>query len=375
MPKEAPNIASRRDDWRRSLSDIQAQPLEFCPSFPQVAQRWNDWWQFKADRPLIIASAAKTADIRWDKAFDLFDRPADWLHIRRQQLEQTHYVGEALPAIRADIGPVATAAFIGAPLHLASAEQTTWQDPIIDSWQEAMPLALEPHNTWLEKVLLLLETIAQDAHGRYLACLPDLSGAIDALANMRTTQKLCFDLFEQPETVLAAASQVVDAWEAVFVQMYDLLLAHDVGITQFVPCWADSPFTVPTCDFNALIGPREFQAGCLPSLKDQARRAGRCVLHVDGPDAARHVEALTQDSDITALQYTPGAATPSALAVVPMLQRIQRHQVPIVINSSLDEVRTLAPQLDPQGTAILVSDVQTCRQADDLIEWRDKEYD
>lgn len=374
MNGNSQTIASRGDDWRKSLTDIQAGPLKFCPSFPQVAQRWNDWWKFNADRPLIICAPPKTPDIRWDKALDLLDQPANWLRLRRQQLEQTHYVGETLPAIRVDIGPVAMAAFMGAPLHLAPLEQTTWQTPIIDSWQDAMPLALEPQNAWLKKVLLLLETIAQDARGEYLACLPDLTGAIDALANIRTTQKLCFDLYEQPETLLLAASQAVDAWETVFVRMYDLLLANGVGVTQFIPCWADSPFTVPTCDFNALIGPRDFQATCLPSLKDQARRAGLCVLHLDGPAAARHADALARDPDITAIQYTPGAATPSALAVLPMLQMIQRHKVPIVICASIDEVKPLARQLDPRGLAILVSQETTCQQADHLIDWRDKQF-
>ena len=62
------------------------------------------------------------------------------------------------------------------------------------------------------------------------------------------------------------------------------------------------------------ISPTDFVEVCLPSLHEQARRAGRAVYHLDG--APRHARALAEDSAITAIQYTPGDGTPSALAVL-----------------------------------------------------------
>ena len=83
-----------------------------------------------------MAAVAKTRDIRWDKLLDQLDQPDEWVRLRRLQVEQTHYVGESLPFARVDIGPVAMAAFLGTPLHLADEEQTSWQDPIIETWEE-----------------------------------------------------------------------------------------------------------------------------------------------------------------------------------------------------------------------------------------------
>lgn len=368
------SIAVRRQDWHKSLTRIQSEPLMYCPSFPEVAQRWNDWWRFKSNRPLVIAQVAKTSSIRWDKAFDLLEQSEEWIRVRRRQVEQTHYVGEALPFVRVDIGPVAMGAFMGAPLHFALTEQTSWQSPVIESWDNTIRLEVNPSNAWLRKVLSLMEKLAEDARGEYLVCLPDLTGAIDALANMRTTQKLCFDLYEHREDVLLAGAQAVDAWETVFSRMYDLVLGLGVGITQWVSCWADSPFTVPTCDFNALIGPEDFKDVCMPSLKEQARRAGLCVFHLDGPDAARHAETLAEDPDITAVQYTPGAATPSALSMLPMLRMFQQHKVPLFIGCPLDEVKQLAQELDPRGVAIRVSGLSAPEQADTLIDWREQAF-
>lgn len=368
------SIAARSKAWRKSLGQIQASGLKYCPSLPEVAQRWNAWWRYKSDIPLIVAQVAIASDIRWDKAFDLLDQPGEWVRLRRKQVEQTQYFGEALPSVRVDIGPVAMAAFMGAPLHFAMTEQTSWQTPVIESWENAKRLEASPDNAWLKKVLLLMEALVEDARGNYLVCLPDLTGAIDAIANMRGPQNLCFDLYEHREAVLEAAAQAVDAWEMVFGRMYDLILGRGAGVAQWVSCWADSPFTVPTCDFNALIGVEDFKAVCMPSLKEQARRAGLCVLHLDGPDAARHAETLAADKDITAVQYTPGAGTPSALAKLPMFRMFQEHKKPLFIECPYDEVKQLARELDPSGCAIRVSSLTSQEQAAELIRWREKEF-
>jgi len=374
MNHEDERIAARRTAWRKALEQIQASSLTYCPSFPDVAARWNAWWRFSSDAPLIVAELRRPADIRWDKAFDLLDQPGEWVRLRRKQVEQTDYFGEALPFVRVDIGPVAMGAFMGAPLRFAMAEQTSWQAPVIETWEKETRLVVDPDNAWFRKVLLLLEMLAADAHGHYLVCLPDLTGAMDAIANMRGTQNLCFDLYEEREAVLLASAQAVDAWELVFSRMYDHVLGLGAGVTQWVSCWAAAPFTVPTCDFNALIGVEDFQAVCMPSLKEQARRAGLCVFHLDGPDAARHAETLAEDPDITAVQYTPGAGTPSALAKLPMFRMFQKHEVPLFIDCPLDEVKQLVQELDPRGCAIRVSGLESKKQAEELIQWREKTF-
>jgi hypothetical protein len=369
------SVAEHAVCWHEALQRIQEQPLTCCAAFPSVARRWREWWTFRADRPLLLAQAPKVAGIRWDKAFDLIDRPDEWVAVQRRKIASTHYVGEALPFARIDIGPVATAAFLGAPLHLAAAEQTSWQMPTVDAWPHPMRLETESADTWLGKVLRLIACTAADARGAYLVGLPDLTGAIDVLANMRTPEKLCLDLFERRAAVLAAAEEVVTAWESVFVRMYDTVLGAGAGITQWICCWADVPFTVPTCDFNALIGPSDFDAVCLPSLAEQARRAGRCVFHLDGPAAARHAPALAETPEITAVQYTPGAGTPSVLAMLPMFRMLQAHRKPLFIETPFEEAQALAGELDPAGLAIRVaSGIETPAQADALFEWRERAF-
>lgn len=372
--KEDLKADSKKQKWHGLLTDIQAKPLQQCPKFPEIARRWNAWWRFEADRPLVIGQITDKSDIRWDKAFDLLDQPEAWLEVRRKQVEHTIFIGETLPSIRVDIGPVSIAAFLGAPLHFAHAEQTSWQDPIIRSWEEALPLRVDPDNPWLRQVMMILEQLSDDAQGKYVVCLPDLTGAVDVLANLRSTEKLCFDLIESREYVKTAADNAADAWKTVFDRMYNVVLSQGAGITQWISCWADTPFTVPTCDFNALIGPKDFREVCMPPIKKQARHAGLCVFHLDGPDAARHADTLAEDPDITAVQYTPGAGAPSALAMLPMFKNFQKYKKPLFIDCPLSEFKPLTQALEPSGLAVRISEFNTVETAEALIKWRDAEF-
>jgi len=122
--------ADLRFKWQTKFTEIGRRALTFCPEFPAVGRRWDKWWSFQSERPLLVASAKKRKDIYWGKGLHLLDQPKEWLKIRRLQVENTHYVGEALPSIRVDIGPVSIGAFLGAPLHLSEETQTVWQENI-----------------------------------------------------------------------------------------------------------------------------------------------------------------------------------------------------------------------------------------------------
>ncbi len=358
----------RHDEWARKLGAVSARPLEFCPEFPDIAARWERWWQFAAERPLLHASAFTGPGIYRGKAFHLIDRPGQWLAAQRLQLTNTHYVADALPRIRADIGPVAIAAFLGAPLSLSEAEQTSWQQTVISDWEHAPALRFDPDNPWFKRVLELLAMIADDARGRYLVCTPDLTGAIDTLVNLRGPDQMCLDLFDHREEVLAAAMKIMAAWEPIYETVMDTVLERGAGITQWLDCWSNQPFTIPTCDFNALLGQRDFAEVCLPSLVKQADIAGRLLFHLDGPQAARHAPTLGAATCIAAVQYTPGAGTPSALAKLDMLRGLQEAGKPVLVVTPKAEVLALARQLDPRATAIMVDDKLTQGEADELAQ-------
>jgi hypothetical protein len=346
------------------MKTIQEQPLAFCPDYPERVARWEAWWRFQADRPLVCVSVGTRKDVRWDKAFDLLEKPDAWLKVRRAQLENTHWAGDDVPSIRVDIGPVATAAFVGAPLHFSAADNTSWQTPVIESWDPPPRLKLDPKNRWYCAVMKLLRVTAADAAGKYAVMMPDYSGAVDALANLRGAENLLLDLYDHRAEAIRAANELVDAWEAAYRQTNQILAAAGAVMTTWIGVASRVPYTVPTCDFNYMIGPQDFIEICLPSLREQARRAGRCALHVDGPGAAKHVEAIAAAPEITAVQYTPGAATPSALERIDLFKRWQAAGKPVIVCCPKAEVPELLRQLDPRGLLICPGGVSSPAEAD-----------
>ncbi|MEI8243848.1 MAG: hypothetical protein WCI17_11315 [bacterium] len=351
------------------MKAIQEQPLTCCPDYPERVARWEAWWTFASDRPLACVSVGTNKNIRWDKAFDLLEQPEQWLAVRRAQLENTHWAGDEVPSIRVDIGPVAIAAFAGAPLHFSAAENTSWQHPIIRSWDPLPPLRLDPDNRWYRAVMKLLEVTAADAAGNYAVMMPDYSGAVDALANLRGSEDLLLDLYDHRAAVIRAADALVDVWEGAYRRTNEILAASGAAMTTWVGPGSRVPYTVPTCDFNYMIGPQDFIETCLPSLREQARRAGRCALHVDGPGAANHAEAIASAPEITAVQYTPGAATPSALERIHLFKRWQAAGKPVVVCCPKEEVPEIVRQLDPRGLLIWPSGVSSPSEADEMAKY------
>ena len=151
-----------------------------------------------------------------------------------------------------------------------------------------------------------------------------------------------------------AVDAIYPSWHRAFSMLYRVTLEQGAGIIHWLGIWSNRPYMIPACDFNALIGPRQFEALFLPDIARQAETAGRAVFHLDGPDAARHIDALLEIPAIRAIQFTPGAGTPSALAWIDMFRKIQRRGRSLFIVCPGQEVLALCEALPPQGLAIVV---------------------
>ncbi|MDR0901855.1 MAG: hypothetical protein LBM92_03695 [Opitutaceae bacterium] len=349
--------ADRFAQWKRQLTAISSQPLELCPAFPEIAARWEDWWNFRADRPLMMASSILRDDIYWGRGFRFLENGEhdQWLRAMRAQVENVRWLGELLPRVRVDIGPEAPAAFLGAPLHLSEQEQTAWNTPVIESWEPPPEFKFDPDNKWFRLVVSLFERLAEEARGRHVVCLPDMGGAVDVLVNMRSPTMLCMDIMDDArEAVKAAALQVADAWAPMYNTILDTILGRGTGYINQMSPWSNEAYVVPTCDFNAMIGPADFEEICIPSLRRHAEHAGRICFHLDGPQASRHAEALGRQDWIQTVQYSPGEGTPSALAKLAMFRGLQEAGKPLLVVAPIGEVEEIARKLDPRGLAIWV---------------------
>lgn len=353
--------------WVQTLQQIAAKPLEFCVDFPTIARRFEAWWARNLlDRPVFIAAADTNPRRPITRRLELLDQPDAWFEAKFADMLQLHRVGDALPNIRVDLGPVLLGGMFGGMLEFGA--DTSWTRAFInDDWSNAPEWIIHDDNHWWTLLQELMQRVAENAAGRYLVCTPDLGGSGDVLLNLRGSTQLCLDMIDQPHHACQAIDAIYAAWHRVFTTLYECAVKKGAGLIHWLGLWSNRPYIIPACDFNSMIGPNEFESIFLPDIAHQATTVGRAVFHLDGPDAARHIDALLKVPDIQAIQFTPGAGTPSALAWVHMFRRIQQCNRSLLVVCPPEEVIALCEALRPEGLGILLDAPLAPSELNDLF--------
>ena len=353
-------------DWQATLTQIAAGPLDYAPDFATIAARHEAFWANEMlDRPLFLASVNKNPDRPITKRLELLDNHEAWFAAKMQDLDQIHRVGDTLPTARVDFGPVILGGLFGAKTEFGA--DTTWTHAFIDDdWSNVPDWTIRDDNQYWQLMRDLAALLAEDAAGRYVVMLPNLGGSADVLLNLRGSAQLCVDVVDQPDVIASSVDAIYDAWHRALSALFETIIERGAGCTFFLGLWSNVPYAVPACDFNALIGPRPFKRLLLPDITRQAATVGRAIFHLDGPDAARHVDSLIDTPEITAIQYVVGTGHP-AMDKIDVMKRVQAGSKPLQVACSFKDVLAVAGELDPAGLCFVVDEVPGPAELDDLF--------
>lgn len=362
------------DEWAGVLQSIAAQPLEYCPDFPTICQRFDAWWnQSCLDRPVFIGVANANPARAITKRLELLETPEAWFEAKLADLRQMHRVGDALPMVRPDFGPVVLAGVFGGKVEFGA--DTTWTHAFIeDDWSNAPEWKLHPENPWWSAIVRCSRMVAAQGKGKYLFQTPNLGSSADILLNLRGSTELCLDVVDQPEKIAAAVDAIYPAWREATRQLYSIALAEGVGVTHHTMTWADVPHTPLECDFNYLIGTHDFERLFLADIARQSATLNRCLFHLDGPGAVKHLDALLSVPSIQAIQYVPGEGTPSALPWVGMYRKIQAAGKSVQIVCTADDVLPLCRELKPEGVCYFITTPLRPDQLDQLFNEFERQF-
>ncbi len=353
--------------WTERLSARALEPLSYCPAFPEITQRYEAWWrQALTGPPIFMASANKNPSRPIRRRLSLIDDPEAWYAAKLEDLRQQHFVGDTIPTIRADFGAVLQGGLYGG--HRESGADTSWTHPFIDDdWSNSPDWrSPDPENEWWIRMQTLLSRAAQEAAGNYVVCTPDLGGTADTLITLRGSTKLAYDMVDRPEIIHAAVDEMYYGWRQAFIELYRQTVELGAPMIHFFGIWSSRPYALLACDFNALISPKHFQEMFLPDIARRSATAGRAFFHLDGPGAAKHIDSLLTVPGLQAIQFTPGAGYPSALAWVEMFQKIQASGRSVLAVCPADEVLELCDVLDPAALAIMVDHALSPAELDEL---------
>ncbi len=287
------------------------------PDFADVRLRWSHYWAGEVyQRPIVLAAAPKHGkEFAWGGNSYWHGMNHKWTEQCARIdhfLENMDFLGELLPSSGPDLGPSQFAAFFGAELKCVEGSGgTSWVDPIIDNWDDVLPLRFDEQNHWWQQILKYARALHAHSRGRYLLDICDIHSNFDALAALRGDANLCMDLYDAPEQVAEAMRNVRAAYQPIYDGLYQASgLSHETGSCGWVPFWCEGKFATIQCDAICLTSPEMSRKYIIPALEEEANFLDHCVYHLDGPGTLVHLDDILSIKRIDAIQWVSGDGQP-----------------------------------------------------------------
>ena len=241
--------------------------------------------------------AHKYTDVAWRTRRNLAD------------LARSPLMGDTLPIANADIGPGSLALLIGAEPHFA--ENTVWYEPRPEEPEDYPSLRFEPQSRWWEVHADLLTALVKSSEGRFLVGCPDLIENIDILVSLRGMENVLTDMLDRPEWVEKKMWEINQVFIDAYQRVYDIIKQAD-GSSAFgaFHLWAPGKVAKVQCDASAAFSPAMFKRFVVPALTAQCEWLDYSMYHLDGTQAACHLDLLLDMAPLDAIEWTPQYGIP-----------------------------------------------------------------
>jgi len=286
--------------------------LLYRDDMDEVRRRLATWWNGgDIGRPAMQVCAPREKPL---ENVPEMPKPAGWVtdysttnfeyrvNLSARACSNTHYLGEAVPAVAPDLAPNCLALYLGC--KGVEMPGTVWCEPCMESPEKAR-FDYDPHNFYWNFSLRLGREQLRLGKRKFLIQFPDLIEGLDTLAAMRGTEELLLDLIERPAWVQACLRQITDRYFRYYDVLYDMFRDEAGGSVFWA--WAPGRMAKFQCDFSAMISPAMFGEFMTPVLNEMCERVSYCMYHWDGPGALPHHNHLLSVKALKMLQWTPGA--------------------------------------------------------------------
>jgi hypothetical protein len=290
---------------------------KYKDNWTDTKARFQSWWRREdAGRPLMRVVARRTEPL---EPLETVPAPAspkeNFLDVAinvgrlRNYCRSRKFLAESYPSLDLNIGPGSLATYLGAEPSFSW--DTVWYNGCIHNWDEWGPLEYDEENPWWKFHREIIRRAVDESSGDFLVNIPDIIENVDILSAMRGPQNLCFDLYDEPETIKRYVRQVDDLYFRYYDAIYDIVKCGD-GSSSYTAfhIWGPGKTAKVQCDFSAMMSPKHFREFVQPSLRKQCQSLTNSLYHLDGPDAIRHLDALMEIDELDALQWTSGAGQP-----------------------------------------------------------------
>ena len=307
--------------------------IDFSPDRWQTLAETSDaWWAGTLGRPMISVTLGGRDPGRKPPAFqgDLLEAAYD-LSVPAEDIVDAwdyhlccqEFLGDASPMLWVNMGPISSCAYFGAEPEVRAAEGTVWFHPPRELAVADLHFSPDPDNPWLKRSLDLCRAAALRWQGQVCIGIPGLTTGLDIVSVFRPSEGLLLDLYDHPDEVTRCIDEVRDAFWACFDRFHEILgTSPGGGYTSWITIYSTEPFYAFQSDFCYMISPEMFDQFVRPDLAACCRRVPRSIYHLDGPGQLPHLDSLLAISELSAVQWVPGAGQPGGRHWLDVYRRI-----------------------------------------------------
>jgi hypothetical protein len=281
------------------------------------------------------------------------------------EIGHTKYFGEAMAAFLPYFGTAGVAEYTGC--RATRTPETTWFDPWMEDEPDASRIGYT-HPEPFEKQKQAIRELIRLSKGDYPVSVSDNCGMLDALAAIRGSENLMMDMLSEPEFVEEAVRRLVDIYKQTQEELFTLTYENNEGAVQsWMQLWAPKRMAQMQCDLSVMISQDMFNRYAMPELEELSAFLDYPVYHLDGQEQIRHLDALLSIKKLRAIQWTHVAGQPKPSMFIPVLKKIQQAGKNLILIPTADEVPVLLDNLSSRGLHLLIADVTTVEEAQDLM--------
>ncbi len=283
------------------------------------------------------------------------------------RLENTEFLGDALPVAWPNMGPEIFSAWCGCGYNFG--ETTTWSDPCIHNWEtDYNKGVLNREHPLLLKTIEYTDMLLEASKDRFIVGFTDFHPGGDHLAALRDPQELCFDMIENVDYVKRKLADSYVEYFEIYNMFYDKLSAAGMPSTSWLPLPFQGKLYIPSNDFSCMISKETFEDIFLPGLINECKFYDRSIYHLDGPGALQHLDTLLEIKDLNVIQWVCGAGNEGLARWIPIYQKIQHGGKASEIFLDVKDLDLLFENLKPEGIWIGgISGVNTKETADYVL--------
>lgn len=300
-----------------------------------IVLRDRDPGRPKPDTPLLTQATCCDLSIPADRIIDRID----------YELSTCRYLGDAFPYFSMDcFGPGVIAAFLGAKLDNSTGR--VWFHPPDDEREiQDLHFRFDPDNAWFRRICDLYAAGMKRWQGQVLMSMTDIGGNLDILASFRPSEKLLFDLYDNPGEVRRLTWEAHEAWHQYYRALNQVLQLVNPGYTDWGGLYSEEPGYMLQCDFCYMIGPAMFDDFVKPELAATAAKLPYAFYHLDGVGQLPHLDSLLTIPDLKGVQWVPGDGTPGCANWPEVYRKIRAAGKLIQLVEGFDTLDAVSAQL------------------------------